>query len=152
MIGTLAKQADEAGFTTFMVTPDKDYAQLVSEQSYICKPGNTGDNFETMGVAEVLEKWGVERVDQVIDVLGLMGDTSDNVPGVPGVGEKTAQKLIAQFGSVENLLESTHQLKGKQKERIEDNRDMAVLSKSLVTIERDVPLRRHAGRADRQGS
>ena len=140
VIGTLAKQADEAGFTTFMVTPDKDYAQLVSEQSFICKPGNTGDNFETMGVAEVLNKWGVERVDQVIDVLGLMGDTSDNVPGVPGVGEKTAQKLIAQFGSVENLLENTDQLKGKQKERIEENRDMAVLSKSLVTIEREVPL------------
>ena len=140
VIGTLAKQADEAGFTTFMVTPDKDYAQLVSEQSFICKPGNTGDNFETMGVDEVLEKWGIERIDQVIDMLGLMGDASDNVPGVPGVGEKTAQKLIAQFGSVENLLENTDQLKGKQKERIEENRDLALLSKSLVTIERDVPL------------
>ncbi len=140
VIGTLARQADEAGFTTFMVTPDKDYAQLVSEQSFICKPGNTGDNFETMGVDEVLEKWGIARIDQVIDMLGLMGDASDNVPGVPGVGEKTAQKLIARFGSVENLLDNTDQLKGKQKERIEENRDMALLSKSLVTIERNVPL------------
>ena len=140
VIGTLARQADEAGFTTFMVTPDKDYAQLVSEQSFICKPGNTGDNFETMGVDDVLEKWGIERIDQVVDMLGLMGDASDNVPGVPGVGEKTAQKLIARFGSVENLLENTDQLKGKQKERIEENRDMAVLSKSLVTIDRKVPL------------
>ena len=140
VIGTLAKQADEAGFTTYMVTPDKDYAQLVSGQSFICKPGNTGDNFETMGVDDVLEKWGIERIDQVIDMLGLMGDASDNVPGVPGVGEKTAQKLIAQFGTVENLLENTDQLKGKQKERIEENRDMALLSKSLVTIDRNVPL------------
>ena len=140
VIGTLAKQADEAGYTTFMVTPDKDYGQLVSERSFICKPGNTGDNFETMGVDEVLEKWGIERIDQVVDMLGLMGDASDNVPGVPGVGEKTAQKLIAQFGSVENLLENTDQLKGKQRERIEENRELAVLSKNLVTIERDVPL------------
>ena len=140
VIGTLAKQADEAGFTTFMVTPDKDYGQLVSERSFICKPGNTGDNFETMGVDDVLEKWGIESIDQVIDMLGLMGDASDNVPGVPGIGEKTAQKLIARFGSVENLLENTDQLKGKQKERIEENRDMALLSKSLVTIERNVPL------------
>ncbi len=140
VIGTLAKQADEAGFTTFMVTPDKDYGQLVSERSFICKPGNTGDNFETMGVDEVLEKWGIESIDQVIDMLGLMGDASDNVPGVPGVGEKTAQKLIAQFGSVENLLENTDQLKGKQRERIEENRELAVLSKNLVTIDRDVPL------------
>ncbi len=140
VIGTLARQADESGFTTYMVTPDKDYAQLVSDRSSICKPGNTGDNFETMGVEEVLEKWGIEQIGQVIDMLGLMGDASDNVPGVPGIGEKTAQKLIARFGSVENLLENTDQLKGKQKERVEENRELALLSKRLVTIERNVPL------------
>ena len=140
VIGTLAKQADAEGFSTFMVTPDKDFSQLVSERSFICKPGNTGDNFETVGVDEVLEKWQIERVDQVIDILGLMGDASDNIPGVPGIGEKTAQKLIAQFGSVENLLENTHKLKGKQKERIEENRAIALLSKTLVTIDRNVPI------------
>ena len=140
VIGTLAKQADEAGFTTFMVTPDKDYGQLVSERAFICKPGSTGDNLETMGVDQILEKWGIERVDQVVDMLGLMGDSSDNVPGVPGVGEKTARKLIAQFGSIENLLDNTEQLKGKQREKIEENRELALLSKELVTIERNVPL------------
>jgi len=140
VIGTLAKQADAGGFSTFMVTPDKDFSQLVSERSFICKPGNTGDNFETVGVDEVLEKWQIERVDQVIDILGLMGDASDNIPGVPGIGEKTAQKLIAQFGSVENLLENTHKLKGKQKERIEENQAIALLSKTLVTIDRNVPI------------
>ncbi len=140
VIGTLAKQADAAEFTTFMVTPDKDYGQLVSQTCFICKPGNTGDNIETIGVSEVLEKWGITRIDQVMDILGLMGDASDNIPGVPGIGEKTAQKLIAQFGTVENLLENTNQLKGRQKERIEQNKDQAVLSKELVTIDRNVPL------------
>ena len=140
VIGTLAKQADGAGVMTYMVTPDKDYGQLVSKHVFMCKPGNTGDNLETMGVQEICEKWGIERVDQVIDMLGLMGDASDNIPGVPGIGEKTAQKLIAQFGTIENLLEHTDQLKGKQKERVEENKELALLSKELVTIETNVPL------------
>jgi DNA polymerase-1 len=139
VIGTLARVAEGEGFMTYMVTPDKDYAQLVSEKSFVCKPGKTGD-VEVQGVKEILEKWQIERVEQVIDILGLMGDTSDNVPGVPGVGEKTAQKLISQFGTIENLLENTDQLKGKQKERVEENREMALLSKELVTIDRDVPM------------
>ena len=139
VIGTLARVAEGEGYTTYMVTPDKDYAQLVSDKTFVCKPGKTGD-VEVQGVKEVLEKWQIERVEQVIDILGLMGDASDNVPGVPGVGEKTAQKLIAQFGSVEALLENTDQLKGKQKERVEENRGQALLSKELVTIDREVPL------------
>jgi DNA polymerase-1 len=140
VIGTLAKQADEAGIRTYMVTPDKDYGQLVSEHVFMCKPGNTGDNLETLGVPEICEKWGISRVDQVIDLLGLMGDASDNIPGVPGIGEKTAQKLISQFDTIENLLAHTDQLKGKQKQNIEENRELALLSKELVTIERNVPL------------
>ena len=140
IIGTLAKHADIAGLKTCMVTPDKDYGQLVSEHTVICKPEGLGDNMETIGVTEICAKWGIERVEQVIDILGLMGDASDNVPGVPGIGEKTAQKLIAQFGSIEALLEQTSQLKGKQKEALEQFRDQALLSKKLVTIECDVPL------------
>lgn len=140
VIGTLAKQADEAGIKTYMVTPDKDYGQLVSENVFMCKPGGTGDNLEKMGVPEICDKWGIERVDQVIDILGLMGDASDNIPGVPGIGEKTAQKLIATYGSVENLLGNIDQLKGKQKEKLEENRELAMLSKELVTIERNVPV------------
>ena len=139
VIGTLAKQAEEAGFITYMVTPDKDYGQLVSDSTFVCKPGRTGD-VEVQGVKEILDKWQIERVDQVIDILGLMGDSSDNVPGVPGVGEKTAQKLIGKYGSIEDLLDHVEELKGKQKERIEENREQALLSKKLVTIERDVVL------------
>lgn len=139
VIGTLAKQAETAGFTTYMVTPDKDYGQLVSDRTFVCKPGRTGD-VEVQGVKEILDKWQIERVDQVIDILGLMGDSSDNVPGVPGVGEKTAQKLIGKYDSIENLLDHVDELKGKQKERIEENREQALLSKKLVTIERDVVL------------
>ncbi len=139
VIGTLAKQAEEAGFTTYMVTPDKDYGQLVSDRTFVCKPGRTGD-VEVQGVREILDKWQIERVDQVIDILGLMGDSSDNVPGVPGVGEKTAQKLIGKYDSIENLLDHVDELRGKQKERIEENREQALLSKKLVTIERDVVL------------
>jgi len=139
VIGTLSVEADAAGFDTFMVTPDKDYTQLVSGNVTMYKPGRQGSEAELLGVAEVLEKWQVERVDQVIDVLGLMGDSSDNIPGVPGIGPKTAQKLIAKFGTVENLLQNTGQLKGKQKERLEENKDQAILSKQLVTIKTDVP-------------
>ncbi len=138
IIGTLACQAEAAGYQTWMVTPDKDYHQLVTENIFVYKPGRQGNQFEIMGIPEVLEKWQVESVAQVVDVLGLMGDSSDNVPGVPGVGPKTAQKLIAQFGSIENLLRNTDQLKGKQKERIEENHEQALLSKWLVTIKTDV--------------
>lgn len=139
IIGTLAKQAEVDGYETFMVTPDKDYTQLVSDHITMYKPGRQGASVELLGVPEVLEKWKIERVDQVVDILGLMGDASDNIPGVPGVGEKTAQKLIAQFGSVENLLANTDKLKGKQKERVEENKDQALLSKELVKIRIDVP-------------
>ncbi len=139
IIGTLALEASQQEFETWMVTPDKDYDQLVSEHVLIYRPGRKGSGFERIGVPEVLKKWEIERVDQVIDVLGLMGDSSDNIPGVPGVGPKTAQKLIQQFGSVENLLEHTDQLKGKQRERIEQNTEQALLSKRLVTIQLDVP-------------
>ena len=139
IIGTLAKESEADGFQTFMVTPDKDYTQLVSDQVTMYKPGRQGSSAELLGVAEVLEKWEIERVDQVIDILGLMGDASDNIPGVPGIGPKTAQKLIAKFDSIENLLKNTDQLKGKQKERVEENKEQALLSKELVTIRLDVP-------------
>ena len=139
VIGTLSVKAGKEGYTTYMVTPDKDYQQLVTEQSLIYKPGRQGSEPEIIGVAEVLAHWGIERVDQVIDILGLMGDSSDNIPGVPGIGPKTAQKLIAKYGSVERLLECTSELKGKQKERVEENADQARLSKDLVTIMLDVP-------------
>ena len=118
VIGTLACQAAEAGFEeVVMVTPDKDFHQLVTEKVQVYKPGRQGSQFEILGIPEVLDKWQVERVDQVIDILGLMGDSSDNVPGVPGIGPKTAQKLIAQFDTVEGLLESVEQLKGSKKKR-----------------------------------
>lgn len=139
IIGTLAIEAAAQDYDVFMVTPDKDYHQLVTDRIQIYKPGRQGGTFEILGVPEVLEKWQTQRVDQVIDILGLMGDTSDNVPGIHGIGEKTAQKLIAKFGSVENLVHSTDQLKGKQKQRIEEGRDIALLSKELVTIKTDVP-------------
>ena len=140
VIGTLAHQADAAGMLTWMVTPDKDYHQLVTENIKVFKPGRRGSDPEILGIREVKEHWEVERVDQVIDVLGLMGDTSDNIPGIPGIGPKTAKKLVAQFGSLEGLLENTDKLKGKQKERVEENVDQAKLSKKLVTIQLDVPV------------
>ena len=139
IIGTMAHQATDQAFRTLMVTPDKDYHQLVSDDVVIFRPGRKGAAYETLGVPEVLEHWNIRRVDQVIDILGLMGDASDNIPGVPGIGPKTAQKLIAEYGSIEQLLQHTHQLKGKQKERVEQNAEMAVLSKQLVTIQLDVP-------------
>lgn len=140
IIGTIATQAAEADYDCYMVTPDKDYTQLVSDRIFIFKPGRQGSDHEILGVPEVLEKWQIERIEQVVDVLGLMGDSSDNIPGVPGFGEKTAQKLIQQFGSVEALIANSHQLKGKQRERIEAHADQALLSKQLVTIVTDVPL------------
>jgi len=139
IIGTLAHQASAEGYRTWMVTPDKDYEQLVTDDIVIYKPGRRGSSPEVFGVPEVLEKWGIERVEQVIDILALMGDASDNIPGVAGIGPKTAQKLIAQYGSIEHLLANSSQLKGKQRERVEDQSDMARLSKQLITIQLDVP-------------
>ncbi|PTY03069.1 DNA polymerase I [Verrucomicrobia bacterium LW23] len=144
IIGTYALRAEQVTepepFTTYMVTPDKDFGQLVSDRTLIYKPGRSGEGVEILGVKEVLEKWGIADVSQVVDILALWGDASDNIPGVPGIGEKTAQKLIAQFGSVEGLLANTAQLKGKQKENVEANRDQALLCKKLATILRDVPI------------
>ena len=140
IIGTLAKQANEQDYQVYMVTPDKDFAQLVTPNVRIYKPGRQGSHAEILGVSEILEKWKIQRVEQVIDILGLMGDASDNIPGVKGVGEKTAQKLIGAYESIENLLQHTDELKGKQKERIEQSRDIALLSKKLVRINTEVPL------------
>ncbi len=139
IIGTLACQAAAEGFQVLMVTPDKDYDQLVSEHIFVMKPGRQGSEVEILGIPEVLAKWEIERVEQVIDILGMMGDTSDNIPGIPGIGPKTAQKLIAQYGSLEQLLAHSQELKGKQRQRVEEFADQARLSKQLVTIQRDVP-------------
>lgn len=140
IIGTLAKKAEIQGYKVYMMTPDKDFGQLVSENIFIYKPARQGGDFEIMGVPEVLQKWEITDVKQVIDILGLMGDAVDNIPGVPGVGEKTAKKLVQEFGSVENLLANTDKLKGKQKENVEAHADMARLSKKLATIILDVPI------------
>ncbi len=141
VIGTLARQAEKQGFDTYMVTPDKDYAQLVDEHTFMLKPGRGGGDSELLGVKNILEQWNIKKVEQVIDILGLAGDTADNIPGVPGIGPKTAEKLVAQFGSIENLLENTDQLKGKQREKVEENKNAALLSKRLVTIKCDVPVK-----------
>lgn len=139
IIGTIAHMADKEGMDCFMVTPDKDYAQLVSEHVFMYRPRH-GGGYETMGVKEVCDKYGISSADQVIDLLGLMGDSSDNFPGCPGVGEKTAVKLITQFGSIEGLLSSTDQLKGKMKEKVEGAVEDIKMSKFLATIRRDVPV------------
>lgn len=140
VIGTLAKKAEKEGFTTYMMTPDKDYAQLVSNNIFMYKPGRFGRPTETWGPAEVCEKWGLERPEQVIDILGMQGDTSDNIPGIPGVGEKTAIKFVQQYGGMEGLYEHTHELKGKMKEKVEANKELAFLSKRLATIVTDVDV------------
>lgn len=140
VIGTLAKQAEKEGFQVYMVTPDKDYAQLVSENIFMYKPSRQGNGVEILGVPEVLEKWSIKRVDQVIDVLGLQGDSVDNIPGIPGIGAKTAVKLLDKFDSLEGLLENTDQLKGKQKEKVEAFADQGRLSKQLATIDINVPI------------
>ncbi|MBT6147714.1 MAG: DNA polymerase I, partial [Gemmatimonadetes bacterium] len=150
VIGTLAREAEAAGVTTYMITPDKDYAQLVDEHTFLFRPGRGATPPQLLGVPDVLAKWNVERIDQVVDVMGLMGDTSDNIPGVPGIGEKTAQKLIAEFGSVESLLERVEELKGKRKQTLIDNHDQALLSKQLVTIDCSVPLDTNVNQLRRQ--
>src|SRR2546422_1948187 len=140
LIGTLVRRAEKEGFTTYMVTPDKDFGQLVGENTFLFRPSRMGDAAETLGVREVLEKWSVQRPEQVIDLLGLMGDASDNIPGVPGIGEKTASKLLGQYGTVENLLAHTSELKGKLRENVEQHREQALLSKRLATINCEVPI------------
>ncbi|WP_306353400.1 DNA polymerase I [Flavobacterium sp. '19STA2R22 D10 B1'] len=134
LIGTLSKQAEKQGYQVFMVTPDKDFAQLVSENIFMYKPARMGNGIEIWGIPEVLAKFEIERPEQVIDFLGMMGDAVDNIPGLPGVGEKTAKKLLATYGSMENLLANTHELKGKMKENIEANAEKGILSKKLATI------------------
>ncbi|MBQ4063841.1 MAG: DNA polymerase I [Bacteroidaceae bacterium] len=140
VVGTLAKQAEKRGIITYMMTPDKDYGQLVSENVFIYRPKYGDKEFEVMGVERVKEKFGIERTEQVIDLLGLMGDASDNIPGCPGVGEKTAQKLIAEFGSIDSLLANTDKLKGALKTKVEENREKILFSKFLATIKTDVPI------------
>lgn len=140
VIGTLATQAGQKGISTYMMTPDKDYGQLVSENVFMYRPKYGDKEFEVMGVEEVKAKFDIQSPSQVIDMLGLMGDTADNIPGCPGVGEKTAQKLIAQFGSIENLLAHTDQLKGAIRTKVETNREQITFSKFLATIKIDVPI------------
>ncbi len=140
VIGTLAKKAEKEGYETFMMTPDKDFGQLVSDNIKIYKPARSGNKPEVLGVKEVCEKYGIERPEQLIDILGMWGDAVDNIPGIPGVGEKTASKLVQQYGSMEGLYEHTDELKGKLKEKVEDNKEQAFMSKMLATIITDAPI------------
>ena len=140
VIGTLATEAGRQGIVTYMMTPDKDYGQLVSDNVFMYRPKHSG-GFEVMGTEEIKAKFGIQSTEQVIDMLGLMGDSSDNIPGCPGVGEKTAQKLVTEFGSIENLLAHTDRLKGALKTKVEANREMITFSKFLATIKTDVPIR-----------
>ncbi len=140
IIGTLAKKAEENDFITYMMTTDKDFGQLVTDKTFIYKPGRMGSKFEILGVKEVCEKYGIKNPCQVIEILGLWGDASDNIPGVPGIGEVTACKLIKEFDSIENLLKNTDKLKGKIKENLEQFSQQAIMSKSLATININVPV------------
>ena len=143
LIGTLSVQAEKAGYKTFMVTPDKDFAQLVTENVVMYKPARMGNGIEIWDVDKVKEKFEVEDPKQVIDFLGMMGDSADNIPGLPGVGEKTAKKFLKEYGSMETLLENTGDLKGKMKEKIEANKELGILSKELATIILDCPVEFH---------
>lgn len=143
VIGTLAKQAEKEGFAVYCMTPDKDFAQLVSENIFVYKPARMGNDMEIMGVKEVLAKWEIEHVHQVIDILGLWGDAVDNIPGIPGIGEKTAKLLIKQYGSMENIIANSHELKGKQKENVENFAEQGLLSKKLATIILNAPVEFH---------
>lgn len=140
IIGTLAKKAEKNGFTVYCMTPDKDFGQLVSENIFIYKPARMGNGAEIQGVKEILEKWEVSDVNQVIDILGLWGDAVDNIPGIPGIGEKTAKKLIQEFGSIENIIANADKLKGKQRENVENYAEQGLISKKLATILLDVPV------------
>ncbi len=139
-IGTLAKKAEKKGFTTYMMTPDKDYGQLVSDKIFMYKPKRSGNEAEVLGEKEICEKYGIENPEQVIDILAVWGDTADNIPGIPGVGEKTSMKLIQKYKNTEGLFEHINELKGKQKENVENSKDLVELSKRLVTISHDVPV------------
>jgi DNA polymerase-1 len=139
IIGTLVRRAEAEGFTSYMVTSDKDFGQLITEHTFLYKPSRMGDGVEILGLPEIRKRWSIERPEQVIDVLALMGDSSDNIPGVPGIGEKTATKLIGQYGTVENLLARAGELTGRLKENLGTNREQALLSKRLATILRDAP-------------
>ncbi len=143
VIGTLAKQAELVGYQVYMVTPDKDYGQLVSDNIKIYKPPYQGSDFEILGPAEICEKWGIKEVSQVIDILGLMGDSVDNIPGIPGVGEKTAAKLLAEFGTLENVLANADGIKGALGEKVRNGKDLAIMSKKLATIITSVPVEFH---------
>jgi DNA polymerase-1 len=140
LIGTLAKQAEKEDFKVYMVTPDKDFAQLVSENIFMYKPARMGNDIEIWGIPEVLARFEIDRPEQVIDFLGMMGDAADNIPGLPGVGEKTAKKFLKEYGSMENLLANTYQLKGAIKDKIESNAELGLLSKKLATILLDCPV------------
>ncbi|MBC8111939.1 MAG: DNA polymerase I, partial [Verrucomicrobia bacterium] len=140
IIGTLAKRASQADFTVYMMTPDKDYGQLVEENIYMYKPALGGKEREIWGVKEVLENWGIAEISQVTDILGLQGDSSDNIPGIPGIGEKTAQKLIAEYNSVENLIANADKLAGKIKDNVIKFADQGILSKQLAVIDINVPV------------
>lgn len=140
VIGTLAKKAEQQGFDVFMMTPDKDFGQLVSEHIFIYKPARMGNDFEVMGVPEVLKRWEITDIKQVIDILGMWGDAVDNIPGIPGVGEKTAKVFVQKYGSMEGLYENLHELKGKQLENVTNNKEQAFLSKRLATIDINVPI------------
>ena len=140
VIGTLSRKADEKGITTYMMTPDKDYCQLVTDRALIYRPRYGNNGYEIMGPDEVKQKYGLDNTSQVIDMLGLMGDSSDNIPGCPGIGEKTAVKLITEFGGIDNLLENTQKLKGALKEKVEGNVDQIKFSRLLATIRTDVPI------------
>lgn len=140
IIGTLAKKAELKGFDVYCMTPDKDFAQLVSENIFIYKPARMGNEMEILGVKEILAKWEIENVLQVIDILGLWGDAVDNIPGIPGIGEKTAKLLIKQYGSMENIIANAHELKGKQRENVENFAEQGLISKKLATILLDVPV------------
>ena len=140
VIGTLAKKAEQEGFTTYMMTPDKDYAQLVSDRVLMFKPGKAGGDAEVWGMDEIKENFGIEKAEQMIDILGLMGDSADNIPGCPGIGPKTAQKLIADYGSIDGIYENINQLKGKQKENLVEHEEQVRLSRKLATIITDVPI------------
>ncbi|KGE14377.1 DNA polymerase I [Sphingobacterium deserti] len=140
IIGTLAKKAEQSGFTVYCMTPDKDFGQLVSDNIFIYKPARMGNGAETLGVPEILAKWEIADVSQVIDILGLWGDAVDNIPGIPGIGEKTAKKLIQEYGSVEGIIANSAQLKGKMKENVENFAAQGLISKKLATIQLDVPI------------
>ena len=140
VIGTLSKKAEKEGFTTYMMTPDKDFGQLVSEKIFIYKPAKGGEPAKVLGVMEVCEKFGISRPEQVIDILGMWGDASDNIPGIPGIGEKTASKLVAEYDSVENLIANADKLKGKMRENVINFAQQGLLSKKLATIDVNVPI------------